>query len=114
MDFPYGETVAVLTAGTVTDPYSGDDAEDWDAATSRDVVGVAVADGGSTEPLQDARNALEADYDLFFPPTDPIVRTDRVVVRGDTCQVVGKPFLWRHPGTGWTPGIVVRVKMSEG
>lgn len=114
MDFPHGETVQVLTAGTVTDPYSGEPTQDWDTATERDVERVAVGDGGTFEPAQDARNALEADYDLILPTGDPITRFDRVRVRGDVCDVVGKPFLWHSPFTGWEPGIVVHVKLSEG
>lgn len=112
--FAYPEAVTIQSPGTVTDPYSGESSEDWGSATQRAVDGIGVADGGSAEPLQDARNALEADYDLFFPPTETVTRADRVIVRGDQCQVVGKPFLWRHPMTGWTPGLVVQVKLSEG
>lgn len=114
MEFPYGETVEVLTAGTTTDPYSGEPSADWENPTERTVDLVGVADGGTAEPLQDARNELNADYDLFFPADDPIARTDRVRVRGDVCEVVGKPFAWRSPFTGWAPGLVVHVKLSEG
>jgi hypothetical protein len=123
MDFPYGETVQVLTAGTTTDPYSGDPVSAWELddgqtwttePSERDVERVAVGDGGTFEPVQDARNALEADYDLILPTGDPITRYDRVRVRGDICDVVGKPFLWHSPFTGWEPGIVVHVKFAEG
>ena len=36
-----GETIAVLTAGTTTDPYSGEDAEDWTTPTEREVTTIA-------------------------------------------------------------------------
>ncbi len=110
----YGETVQVLTAGAIEDPYSGETQPDWTSPTSVDVGGVAVASGGSTEPLQDARNAVEADYDLFFPADAVVTRLNKVVVRGDVCDVVGKPFLWRSPFSGWTPGLFVQAKFTDG
>lgn len=112
--FPFGETVTVLTAGTKTDRYSDQNAEDWGNPTEVAVDGVAVADGGSTEPLQDARNSVESDYDLYFPVDTELTRESRVRVRGQVCEVVGNPFLWRSPLTGWTPGLVVRAKFAEG
>lgn len=114
--FAFGETIALITAGTVTDPYSGEPSESWadEDVTSVDVPGVGVANGGSTEPLLDARNSVESDYDLFFPPTATVTRLQRVVVRGNMCDVVGRPFLWRNPFTGWTPGLVVQAKLREG
>lgn len=112
--FAFGETVQVVSAGSRVDPYSGESVEDWSAASERSVDGVGVAPAGSVEPLQDARNQLEADFDLYLPADDPVARTDRVRVRGDLCDVVGRPFLWRNPFTGWTPGLVVRVKLREG
>jgi hypothetical protein len=115
--FVHGETVTVLTAGEVVDPYSGDSVEDWDSPTEVIVNRVAVAMGGSlgsSEPLQDARNQVESDFDLLFPPSATVTAQDRVVVRGLTCEVVGRPFLWRNPFTGWTPGLVVQAKLREG
>lgn len=113
MGFAFGETVTVLTAGVTVDPYSDDATEDWDSPTALDVPGVAVADGGSTEPLLDARNSVESDYDLFFPADAVVTRSNRVIVRGEECEVVGRPFLWRNPFTGWTPGLVVQAKLRE-
>ena len=109
--FPHGETVVIVTAGTDADPYSGDTAT---TGSEFEVSGVGVADGGSTEPLQDARNSVEADYDLYLPPDAEVARTSQIRVRGDLCDVVGKPFLWRSPFTGWTPGLVVQVKFASG
>lgn len=123
MDFPYGETVTLQTAGTTTDPYTGDPVSAWElsdgqmwttAPASVDVPGVAVADGGSIEPLEDARNSVESDFDLMFPADAEVTAQNRIVVRGLTCEVSGRPFLWRNPFTGWTPGLVVKVKIKEG
>jgi hypothetical protein len=112
--FPYAEPVTVLTAGTVTDPYSGEPTgENWDNATER-AESCGVADGGSTEPLTDARDPVDSDFDLIFDHDPGITAANRVVVRGLTCYVVGRPFSWRSPFTGWEPGTVVRVSIREG
>lgn len=112
--FAFGEMVTIQTAGSITDPYSQESTSDWSAPTSIDVYNVAVADGGSAEPTDDARNAVDSDFDLFFPPTETVTPQNRVIVRGLVCDVVGRPFLWRNPFTGWTPGLVVKAKIREG
>lgn len=115
MDFPYGETVTVQTAGTTTtDPYSGEPAPSWATFTYVDVAGVGVGSGGSLETSEEARNAVESDFDLIFPPDAAVTAQNRVVVRGLVCEVVGRPFLWSNPFSGWTPGIVVKAKIREG
>lgn len=111
----HGETVTVLTAGTLHDPYSDTDEPSWDIdPTGVDVDHVAVADGGSLEPTETARNAVDSDFDLIFPPDAVVTAQNRVVVRGLVCEVAGRPFLWSNPFTGWTPGLVVKAKIREG
>lgn len=113
--FPHGEQVTILTAGFEEDPYSGDMEQSWEWTPTETVVeGVGVADGGSLEPLEAGRNAVDSDFDLFFPADTVVTSDNRVVVRGLTCDVAGRPFLWRNPFTGWTPGLVVKVKIREG
>ena len=112
--FPHGESVDVLTAGTVVDPYSGETVADWDNSVTVTIPNVAVAMGGSMEPVEVGRNRLEADYDLLFPPDVTVPREARVIVRGDTCEIVGKPFHWHHPMTGWEPGVFAQAKLQEG
>lgn len=109
-----GETVTVLTAGTTSDPYSGDTVESWDDPTSRSVEGVAVAPGGSSEPALVGREQVVTDYDLFFPADDPVTAQNRVVVRGVPCDVIGRPALWRSPYTGQDVGLVVHANIREG
>lgn len=112
--FPYGETVQVITAGTTTDPYSGEPTDDWDTATSVDVTGVAVEPRPSGEPLQDARNQVTSGFTLYMPAGTAITAQNRVTVRGETYDVLGEPAEWRNPFTGWEPGLVVQVERSEG
>lgn len=112
--FTYPESVTVLSPTTATDPYSGEPTgTDWSNPTERDEA-CAVAPGGSTEPTEVARNAIDSDFDLLFDHDPEITAVDRVVVRGLTCEVDGHPFTFRSPFTGWEPGTLVRVKIREG
>ena len=106
------ETVQVVTPGTSTDRY-GNTTVDWSTATTR-TEACLVGSGGSTGPLLDARTPIDSDFDLVFPKADPgITPADRVVVRGLTCDVAGRPFAQQY-GSGSLAGTVVKVKVREG
>lgn len=121
-----GETVTVQSPGTTTDPYSGDpttawtldDGQTWTTEPSEPIPvdNVLVGSGGSTEPLEVARNSVDSDFDLIFQPPVTVTPTaqDRIVVRGLTCDVVGRPFRWTWPGSGGDAGLVVRCTIREG
>lgn len=116
MIFPHGETVTVLSPTVTVDGY-GDTQWTWDAPTSVTVTGCGIADGGSIEPVPDARSAVVSDFDVICPPGTAITPHDRVVVPrngGLVCDVMGRPFDWLNPFTGWQPGIVIRCKVVEG
>jgi hypothetical protein len=104
-----GETVTILSAGTTTDPYSGEaDAESWDTPTERDVVTIAPPEPRpSQEPVQDARNAVTDGWTLYLPAGDPVTRSDRVRVRGEVYPVQGQP-------ADWGVGVVVQAFRTEG
>ena len=103
-----GETIAVLTAGTTTDPYSGEPAEDWDNPTERDVTTIAPLEPRpSAEPAQDARNAVTSGWTLYLPAGDPITSRNRVRVRGEVYPVQGQP-------ADWGVGVVVQAFRTEG
>jgi hypothetical protein len=103
-----GENIAVLSAGTTTDPYSQETVEDWDSPTERDVVTTAPLEPRpSDEPVQDARNAVISGWTLYLPPGDPITRFDRVRVRGEVYPVQGDP-------ADWGAGTVVQAFRQEG
>lgn len=115
MDFPYGETVTRQRGVPVVDPYSGEATGiDWTTPTTLAIPGCAVADGGSIEPVQDARTAVVSDFDVLAPYGADVLAGDRVVIRGLVCDVQGRPFDWLHPMTGWHPGRVIKAKITEG
>lgn len=115
MFFAHGETIVRQRGVATTDPYSNTTTGvDWTTPTTLSIPGCAVADGGSLEPLRDARNAVESDFDVILPFGSDVRATDRLVVRGLTCEIKGRPFDWRNPFTGWEPGMVARCKIVEG
>lgn len=114
--FAHPEPVTILTAGTEEDPYSGEASESWEVAlgASERVDHCGVAPGGSTEVVAVNRTPVDSDFDLIFDHDPAIVPTNRVIVRGLTCNVVGRPMKWRSPFTGWEPGWIVQAKIREG
>lgn len=115
--FPDVEAIAVLTAGTKTDPYSGDPVRAWTldtgeswttAPSERNVTTIAPLEPRpSDEPVQDARNAVTSGWTLYLPAGDPITRLNRVRVRGVEYPVQGEP-------ADWGVGIVVQAFKTEG
>lgn len=115
MDFPYGETVTRLRATAVTDPYSGEaTGEDWTTPSTLTIDDCAFNPGVSSEPVQNARNAVLTRPEVYAPAGSDILSGDRLVVRGDTFEVQGRPQDWRSPFTGWEPGLVVPLELVEG
>lgn len=111
------ETITVLSAGTVLDPYSGREVESWDTASERQVTtvappeprptGVSAGVGGNGEPVLDARNSVTSGWTLYLPPGDPITAQNRVRVRGIDYPVQGQP-------SDWGVGVVVQAYRVEG
>lgn len=115
MTLPFGESITRLRAGTSVDPYSGETVPDWNQAPSTLVIGGwAVDDSRSAEPLEDGRAAIVTDFVLYRHEPADVAAGDRVVVRGLTCEVVGRPATWSSPYTGITRGFVVRANIKEG
>lgn len=115
MDFPHGETVTRLRATPIIDPYSEETTGlDWGNATSLEVPGCGFNPGQSSEPVQDARNSVTTQPEVYAPEGVDILAGDRLVVRGLTFDVDGDPATWVSPFTGWAPGLVVALKRTAG
>lgn len=113
--FAAGETVTRRRGTPVLDPYSQEETgTDWKTPDDLEILDCAVADGGSLEPLEDARNAVVSDFDVIAPFGSDVTARDRLVIRGLVCEVVARPFDWRSPFTGWQPGTVIKAKIVEG
>lgn len=116
MDFPYGETVTRQRGTAVTDPYSEESTDvDWSDPEELTLQRCAVWPGDSAEPLRDAQpDLVVSDFVVAAAPGVDVIASDRLVIRGLTCQVVGRPFDWRSPFTGWQPGTIIQANVTEG
>lgn len=94
------ETIAVLTAGSVTDPYSGEPTPSWNVTpTEVNVTTLAPAEPRpSSEPVQDARNSVTSGWTLYLPSGTAITSANRVRVRGVVYPVQGEPADWLGAG----------------
>lgn len=113
--FAAGETVIRQRATLVVDPYSGEtEGLSWDSPDELSISGCGYNPGGSTEPTDDARNAVITTPEVYAPTGSDVLAGDRLVVRGQTFDVEGDPADWRSPFTGWQAGLVIRLKKVAG
>lgn len=113
--FTKGETVTRQRGTSVVDPYSGESTDtSWDNPNELLIAGCGFDPGGSTEPLEDGRHAVITKPTVYAPYDADIASSDRLVVRGVTYEVDGRPAPWQSPFTGWKPGLVVELKAVEG
>lgn len=113
MDFPYGEEVIRLRASSIVDEYHNT-VEDWASPVQLFIEDAGVALAGTFDIGATDRQPTEADFDIMIAAGTDVLATDRLVVRGEECDIVGRPFDWRNPFTGWAPGMVVRASVREG
>lgn len=115
MTFLHGETIVRQRATATANVYSGQsDGLSWATPNELDVAGVAVAPGGTLEPLEVGRAAVESDLTLYLPHGADVRPLDRVVVRGDTYEVQGERADWSNPYTGDEPGSVIQANRVAG
>ncbi|MFJ9313797.1 hypothetical protein ACIRN4_06350 [Pimelobacter simplex] len=113
--FAFGETVTRLRGTPVTDPYSIEATDlDWTSPDALPIPGCGFAPSGSAEPLEQGRNAVITTPTVYAPAGADVLAHDRLIVRGRTWQVKGDPADWRHPMTGWTPGLVIQLEEVAG
>lgn len=109
MNFPFGDTMTLHTR-TVTgaDTYGNDTY----GSTDTTVVG-AFAPAGSQVLMQGQLTVLDQDT-AYLPGGTNVETVDKITVRGTTYLVDGSPFDYIHPGTGWNPGVVVKLLAVTG
>lgn len=113
--FTHGETVTRLRGTPVVDRYSGEQTGiSWANPDALEIPGCGFNPGGSSEPTQDGRNAVITRPEVYAPSDADVQSGDRLVVRGDTFEVDGKPAAWISPFTGWAPGTVIALKEVQG
>ena len=106
--YPHGETVTRIRPAP-TDRWG----DPIGSPTEVSLEGVAVAPRSSVEP-GGLSTSVVTGYLLLIPYAADVKVTDRVECRGEVWDVDGEPFEYRHPMTGWEPGVQVLLKRAEG
>jgi hypothetical protein len=107
-----GESVTVRRPGTTTDAYLNT-ITTWSSPTETTVTGCAFAPTSATED-NDGRTATITTVTLYMPATADVAASDRIVARGVTYEVDGKPKKWTSPHTGETKGFEVQLREVAG
>lgn len=108
MDFPHGQTITIVHAGS-TDVYG-----DPTAGTSVDVAGCAIAPRSSSDITDRARSGIIVGLTAYFPPDTVILSSDSFVIAGTVWQLDGESGDWTSPFTGWKPGVEAALKRGAG
>lgn len=119
MRHPHGETVTRLRAVMVLDPYSQELTQAaWDddanPPTPLEVPRCAVDDSKTRETNDTNRNAVVTDFVVYPDEQYDIKSGDRLVVRGLTCEIVGRPSTPVNPFNGDAPGMEIFANVWEG
>ena len=93
--------------GTVEDAY-GNTVDAWsETPTPTPVYGWAPA---GTNESNASRHTVTADLELYGPPDFTLDPRDRVVILGDTYEVLGAVEDFNHGPFGYTPGVRVNLR----
>jgi hypothetical protein len=90
------DTLVVVHAGTVLDPYNNV-TRDWAGATRTTVRG--VVQGESSLEATDGRDQTVTTYRCFLPAGTAVTAQDRLEWNGLVLEVDGDPFSWKAPGS---------------
>jgi hypothetical protein len=103
--FPFGRAVTlILRTPAGKDPDYGDDVY----TTSERITHGAFDPGTSGETEESASTQPT----LYLPPGVDVNWLAQARVDGVTYEVDGQPGAWKHDGTGWNAGVVVRLKAA--
>lgn len=115
MRHPHGETIIRLRATPTLDQYSGEQTgTNW---TTPDTLGVprcAIDDSKTRETNTTDRNAVVTDFVIWPDAHYDIQSGDRLIVRGLTCEIVGRPSTPVNPFNGDAPGMEIAANIWEG
>lgn len=116
MSYAFGETISVLDGVATSRDGDGNDVQTFPQKATYDNVPIAPTDGngaGANEAVQ-AQDQVIIGLTIYPPDGADITAVDRIVVRGETWDVVGLPQPWVSPYTGRRPGMVVALKRVTG
>lgn len=105
------EVVTRLRAvATTTDPYSQTPVADWTVAPVEHRMQTLAPPEPrpSSEPVQDARNAVTTGWTIYLPAGADVTARDRMRVRGEVYDVLGDPAAWADAG------VIVQLEKTRG
>lgn len=108
---PHGEIVEHIAYTEGERDAHGNIRPGW--AEPVEVEHVAVAPSSSEEDTSLGEQVVTG-LTLYIPHTLAVSHQDRFRVRGDVFEVVGEPFAYTNPFTGWQPGMTVNVRRPQG
>lgn len=116
MRHPHGETVIRKRATPVLDPYSQEVIDlDWKTLLpDLEIPRCAVDDSKTRETNDVNRNAVVTDFVVWPDAQYDVTPADRLVIRGLTCEIVGRPSTPSNPFTGDRPGMEIYANVWEG
>lgn len=112
MNMPFGVSLTIWRAGTVTDDYGDPVAGAYLAHTI--IEGCAVEPAPADNGVEPGRSSTSYACQVFAPSGADIAPADRVLLYGRWWQATEDPRVWQSPFTGWAPGVVVRFEAVEG
>lgn len=82
--------------------------------TSRVVKDALVGIGGTSEPVNAQRDAIEADLTVYLPAGTVILDGDQFVIREAEWERAGEALEWASPFFNFETGVVVPLRRKSG
>lgn len=73
-----------------------------------------IAFGGSAEPIDAEREALDAKITAYLPSGTVIEEGDVFIIRNSSWVKDGNPLSWTNPFTSFESGVVVQLRKRNG
>ena len=106
-----GETITIKRR-------SGNDRDEWGnktfSVTTIVVKDALIAVGNTSEPIDPARDAIDATLTLYLPNGTVIQDGDRFMIRGSEWVKDGSAQQWVSPFPAFEAGVVVPVRRRNG
>ena len=106
-----GETIKIKRrSATATDDY-GNNTYSTTIITVRDAL---IGIGGSSEPADATRDAVDATVTAFLPNGTKVEQGDVFIIRGSEWVKDGSPHEWVSPFSNFETGVVVPLRKRRG
>lgn len=106
-----GETIQIKRrAASAVDDYGNTS----HTVTTITVKNALIAIGGTSEPVDPARDAVDASVTVYLPNGTQILDGDVFIIRGSQWVKDGAAGEWISPFPGMTAGVVVPLRRRRG